>query len=58
MYAKGNQIPMRPGALRQTEPAAPPSYSRRAQPPERHQAPGRLPPPPPPGLPPPPPPDA
>jgi hypothetical protein len=59
MYAKGNQIPMAPSALRHTQTAPSPSYSRRATPPsEPYETPRRLPPPPPPGLPPPPPPDA
>jgi hypothetical protein len=59
MYAKGNQIPMAPSALRGTQTAPPPSYSRRAPAPsESYEAERRLPPPPPPGLPPPPPPDA
>jgi hypothetical protein len=59
MYAKGNQIPMAPSALRRTHDAAPsPSYSRAPAPSDPYEAPRRLPPPPPPGLPPPPPPDA
>jgi hypothetical protein len=59
MYAKGNQIPMAPSAMRQTQTApSPQSYSRRTPPPAPYDAQRRLPPPPPPGLPPPPPPDA